>query len=76
MARHAQASAVQVTLQAGAQLVLRVEDNGLGVPARSLRHEGNGLGNMAVRAEKFRGSCQLRAGHPTGSVLEWTVPSP
>lgn len=76
VARHAQASAVQVTLQAGAQLVLRVEDNGLGVPARSLRHEGNGLGNMAVRAEKFRGSCQLRAGHPTGSVLEWTVPSP
>jgi signal transduction histidine kinase len=35
---------------------------------------GLGLKNMAVRAGQHGGRFELRAGRPSGSVLEWQVP--
>jgi PAS domain S-box-containing protein len=76
VARHAQASSVQVTLVVGPELVLRVEDNGIGLPADARRQGGNGLGNMSVRAEKFGGTCDLTSASPSGTTLDWRVPLP
>lgn len=70
-ARHAGASAVEVNLSAGADLVLRVRDNGrgLGRPQRS-----SGLRNMRERAETLGGVFDA-AGEPgAGTRIEWRVP--
>lgn len=72
-ARHAQATAVEVTAEAtGIDLRLRVADNGRGIdPAAGRR---SGLANLRTRAETLGGMCTLTSNQPTGTVLEWTVP--
>jgi two-component system sensor histidine kinase DevS len=72
--RHACASAVQVIVAVGPDLVLRVKDNGIGLPAVARQHRGSGLGNMSVRAEKFGGTCDLTSAGSSGATLEWRVP--
>jgi two-component system, NarL family, sensor histidine kinase DevS len=74
VARHARASAVQVTVAVGPDLVLQVQDNGIGLPADAPHHGGSGLGNMSVRAEKFGGTCDLTSASPSGATLDWRVP--
>jgi two-component system sensor histidine kinase DevS len=74
VAHHAQASTVRVSVTVGDELVLRVEDNGVGLPARARHGGGNGLANMAARADKLDGSCELIPGSPSGTTLEWRVP--
>jgi signal transduction histidine kinase len=76
VAHHAQATTVQVTVAAGANLVLRVEDNGVGLPDDPQRRGGDRLGNMAARANKLDGSCQVTSVNPSGTILEWRVPLP
>ena len=73
-ARHARASRVEVEVVAGDEIVLRVVDDGVGRPAPGST-SGNGLRNMAARAEKLGGRFELRAGQPSGTVLEWRVPA-
>jgi PAS domain S-box-containing protein len=74
VARHAHARSVQVGVEAGEALVLRVEDDGVGLPAASGGPGGRGLGNMAARAEKLGGEFALRPGTEGGTVLTWRVP--
>jgi signal transduction histidine kinase len=75
-ARHARATAVEVSVevdQAG-QLVLRVTDDGTGIPAGVRR---SGLGNLAQRAGSLGGVLELGpAGGPggRGTALVWRVP--
>jgi PAS domain S-box-containing protein len=77
VAHHARATSVEVTVAAGGpDLVLRVEDNGVGVPAGAGRDGGNGLANMAARARKLDGTCQLTPASPSGTILEWRIPLP
>ena len=78
VARHAQSTAVEVTVAVtlGVNLVLRVEDNGLGRPAMCRDQGGNGLTNMATRAKKLNGTFQLTDADPSGTILEWRVPLP
>ncbi|MFB7240998.1 histidine kinase [Streptomyces populi] len=72
-ARHARATAVEVTAEATADtLRLRVADNGRGIGPDVTRRSG--LGNIGTRAEHLGGSCALTANEPSGTVLEWTVP--
>jgi signal transduction histidine kinase len=73
VARHAQATRVEVELVVTDQLVLRVADDGIGPPAPDVPR-GHGLDNMAARATHRGGRFELRAGSPTGSVLEWEAP--
>jgi signal transduction histidine kinase len=73
-ARHASASRVDVSVEVGSDLVLRVADDGVGIPPGVTRR---GLANLARRAERLGG--MLRAGPAdkaagTGTVLEWRVP--
>jgi signal transduction histidine kinase len=70
--RHAAATAVEVELTAGHELVLRVSDDGQG--ASSDWGEGSGLKNMASRAADLGGSFALGINTPRGTILQWRVP--
>ena len=74
VARHAHASRVDISLEAGAHVCLRVVDDGEGVPAE-LSGSGRGLVNMARRAERLGGHFTLSPAQPHGAVLEWCVPN-
>ena len=74
VARHAEATSARVTVSAaGALVVLRVEDDGIGVPDRP-GGGGNGLANMRARATNLGGTCTITRATPTGTTLEWQVP--
>ncbi|GAB2858427.1 two-component system sensor histidine kinase [Actinoallomurus bryophytorum] len=70
-ARHARATRVDVSVVAGADLLLRVADDGVGVPETGRR---SGLANMASRAKSLGGVFDMRPGENGGTVLEWRVP--
>jgi signal transduction histidine kinase len=72
VARHAQASQVDVTVDVSADGVLSVQvtDNGVGIPDDGRR---SGLRNLASRAEKLGGELLLTAADP-GTRLDWRVP--
>ena len=72
VARHAEADAAVGEVEARAeQVMLRVADNGRGLPAE--RHE-SGLKNARRRASDNGGTLRLLDEEPHGTVLEWTVP--
>ena len=66
VARHAGATRVDVSLT--------VADNGVGPPAPATPG-GQGLDNMAVRAERHGGTLQLDAGRTGGTTLTWRAPT-
>ena len=74
IARHAEAQAAMVEVEiVGGELLLRVVDNGKGLP--SDRHE-SGLRNVRRRASEHGGTVQMVPEEPTGTRLEWRVPLP
>ena len=70
--RHAEAQGVEVSLAAGADIVLRVADDGRGLPP-DVRESG--LGNMRRRAEELGGRCEVRSAPGEGTTLTWVVPT-
>ena len=72
-ARHAGASRVDVTVDAGADLVLVVRDNGAGLRDITRR---SGLANLADRAEQLGGTLKVGPANGGGSELHWQVPLP
>lgn len=71
VARHAGASHVDVVVTAGADLTLRVVDDGRGfTPGEG----GRGVGNMEVRARALGGKLTVNTDRDGGTVLEWRVP--
>ncbi|HVW34317.1 MAG TPA: PAS domain S-box protein [Acidimicrobiia bacterium] len=76
VARHAGADAVDVDLVVtGADVALRVADNGTGLPAEA-GPGGHGLTNMRERAEALSGACRIFPAPAGGTVVEWRVPLP
>jgi signal transduction histidine kinase len=74
VARHAEASSVDVEVQHDEGLVtLRVKDNGRGLPA--VESVGNGLRNLSKRAKSLGGHCTVVTCPDGGSELEWQVPA-
>ena len=72
VARHAEADAAVVELEVtGNDLVVRVTDNGTGLPAE--RRE-SGLRNVRRRATELGGTVRFLAEEPHGTRLEWTAP--
>jgi PAS domain S-box-containing protein len=72
-ARHSHATRVSVTVFVNADhVLLRVDDNGIGVPddipARS------GVTNMIDRAVALGGRCSVQRGASGGTAVEWQVP--
>jgi len=72
-AKHAQASRVDVTVEAGHDLLLTVRDNGVGL-GRSTRRSG--LANLAERAAELGGTMRVASAEAGGTELEWRVPLP
>ena len=70
-ARHANASRVVVTIEAGLQLVLLVRDNGVGIKNPERR---SGLANLAERAGLLGGIMRAGPADGGGTELEWRVP--
>ncbi|MEX1008589.1 MAG: PAS domain S-box protein [Acidimicrobiia bacterium] len=82
VARHARAASVDVTIEAGsvpergtgAQVVLCVSDDGVGIPEDADGGGGNGIRNMTDRAVRLGGRCAVRSRPEGGTVVEWSVP--
>ncbi len=74
VARHAGATRVDVSLTVDDEVVLTVADDGVGPPAPGTPG-GQGLANMAVRAERHGGTLQLDAGRAGGTILTWRAPT-
>jgi signal transduction histidine kinase len=72
-ARHAAASSVDVTVDCGSDLVLRVRDNGRGLGG-SIRRSG--LANLAQRASVLGGRLRVGPAEGGGTDLEWRVALP
>jgi two-component system, NarL family, sensor histidine kinase DevS len=70
-ARHAVASRVEVTVECGDALVLRVRDNGKGLSGSGRR---SGLANLARRAKDLGGTLKVGQAEGGGTELEWRVP--
>ena len=70
-ARHADASKVEVGIEAGLQLTLLVRDNGVGMGPSRRR---SGLANLAERAGQLGGSMRTRPAAGGGTELQWRVP--
>jgi signal transduction histidine kinase len=77
VARHAKASSVVVSVAVGPELVVRVDDDGVGPPDRDAAPSGGlGLGNLSRRAERRGGAFSLTARAGGGTTAEWNVPNP
>jgi signal transduction histidine kinase len=71
-ARHAQARAVRVSVRAaGGEVILQVEDDGIGIDPNLAR---GGLVNMGERAHDLGGTFEVEPGPDGGTVLLWRVP--
>jgi signal transduction histidine kinase len=71
--RHAHARAVDVVLIASdGNVTLSVADDGIGISDAPTA--GHGTANMSARAERLSGELRLSRRHPTGTLLQWTVP--
>jgi two-component system, NarL family, sensor histidine kinase DevS len=72
-ARHSGATRVEVTVERGADLTLRVRDNGKGIHDTSRR---SGLANLAQRASELGGTLTVGPAAQGGTELLWNVPIP
>jgi len=72
VAQHAGASKVDVAVEAADDLLLRVADDGAGLPDRI--EPGQGLRNMERRALELGGNATVQPGEGAGTVVEWRVP--
>jgi len=72
IAQHAGASHVNVTVEVGTDVVVRVTDNGKGLP-RPLEN-GRGLHNIEQRAATMGGDLSVSDRETGGTVVEWRVP--
>lgn len=73
VARHARASRLDIAvLVEDGWLILAVTDDGVGLGAA--RKAGNGLANMAERADRRGGTFEIARAEPSGTALTWRVP--
>jgi signal transduction histidine kinase len=70
-ARHAKATRVDVTAEAGEELLLVVADNGAGLSGTGRR---SGVANLAARARARNGDLRLEPAEGGGTRMEWRVP--
>ncbi|HEX6286282.1 MAG TPA: PAS domain S-box protein [Acidimicrobiia bacterium] len=70
--RHSAATAVDISVSNGQDLVLIVKDNGVGMGLDTSM--GHGLSNMAWRARQLGGALDVSNGPRGGLRLQWRVP--
>ncbi|HWO65935.1 MAG TPA: GAF domain-containing protein [Umezawaea sp.] len=69
--RHARATAVTITVEAGDELIISVVDDGVGLPDDVAR---SGLLNLEHRARRFGGSLSVTRDAGGGTRVSWRVP--
>jgi signal transduction histidine kinase len=76
VARHAHATDVSIDLRVqGGQVVLTVEDNGIGLPSDALRRQGSwGLRGLRERVTQFGGQLALENAPGSGARLKVQLP--
>ena len=75
IARHAQASHVEILVEVGEAIWVRVGDDGIGFDPARLRY-GRGIRNVTQRASALGGSLLIHARPGGGTVVECLVPLP
>ena len=73
VAKHANATVVDVELAVGDDLLLQVCDNGRGI-LEPAPQGGNGLVNMRARAEQLGGNAQIHRSPVGGTIVTWRAP--
>ncbi|HWJ63090.1 MAG TPA: PAS domain S-box protein [Acidimicrobiales bacterium] len=74
VAKHAGASSARVSVAVGEHVTAQIVDDGAGAPAEV--YGGNGIANLARRAETLGGHAELLpAPTGTGCQFEWSVPA-
>lgn len=74
--KHAHAQSVEVSLQVDdGRLVLRIADDGIGLPADYVSRNGShGLISMKYRAQSVDGDFTVEANHPHGLIIGVSLP--
>jgi PAS domain S-box-containing protein len=75
VARHAHATSTVITVSAGDEIVLTVDDDGVGDDSFQ-RLGGQGVANLSERARMLGGTAQVARRAPRGTRVEWRVPTP
>ncbi|MCS7483688.1 GAF domain-containing protein [Umezawaea endophytica] len=68
--RHANATSLTVTVEAGDQLIISVADDGVGIPVDVAR---SGLLNLEHRAQQFGGALSVHSEPGEGTRVAWRV---
>jgi signal transduction histidine kinase len=75
--KHAVATEVFLSLKIQEDtLVIRLADNGKGLPLEVGGAEKDGISNMHARLRRVRGHCQVQSREGGGTVVEMQVPLP
>jgi PAS domain S-box-containing protein len=74
VARHAHASTASVTVSAGKEILLIIEDDGVGAAVFE-REGGHGVANLHERARVLGGTASITSASPNGTRVEWRVPT-
>jgi PAS domain S-box-containing protein len=75
VARHAQATLARVTVAADEDIVLIVDDDGVGASTFQ-REGGHGVTNLNERARMLGGRVSITPLSPSGTRVDWRVPTP
>lgn len=70
--KHSQATLVKIEFTIGDQLIIRIQDNGIGIDMQKLRQFGNGLKNIRRRMESIGGTYTI--GNNGGTLTVLTLP--
>jgi signal transduction histidine kinase len=67
--KHSKARAIKIDFSINSDLVIKINDNGIGIDLQNIRQFGNGLKNIARRMESIGGNYQIKNEQGTTTVL-------
>jgi signal transduction histidine kinase len=74
IARHAQATAASITIEATSQVItLTISDNGIGIAPDAVH--GEGLNNLSQRAKRLGATVTIGPGDTSGTQIQLRVPT-
>jgi signal transduction histidine kinase len=68
--KHSKCTALKIDITVNNQLIIKIQDNGIGIDLGNVRQFGNGLQNIERRMESIGGSFQILKDHGTLTTLK------